>query len=50
MMLVCYHPEQNAPLRIYDCDLKRWWDMRHIDGYTSLAWLIDVGWEVVGEL
>lgn len=54
MILVCYHPEQNA-LRLYDCapDRECWVDMALIfppNRKASLAMLIDWGWEVIGEL
>lgn len=54
MILVCYNEEQDC-VRLYNTEqgYKCWTDMESI-GFprrlTSLAQLIDWGWEVVGEL
>ena len=53
MTLVMYHTEQDA-LRVYLCYRQCWADMVDVQDRTGtltpLQWLLDWGWEVVGEL
>lgn len=50
MILVFWHDKQEA-LRFYDTVAEAWVDMAgHYLGPTSLAMLVDWGWELLGEL